>query len=104
LRKDLELKYNKSMKIDILKVAKLANLKLKDDEKTELENQLSSILEYIEKLNKIKTEDIEETSQVTNLENVEREDTVLPSLSQEQALFNAEKKHNGFFEVEAIFE
>ena len=92
------------MKIDILKIAKLANLKLKDDEKTELENQLSSILDYIEKLKELKTENIEETSQVTNLENVEREDTVLPSLSQEQALSNAEKKHNGFFEVEAIFE
>lgn len=92
------------MKIDILKIAKLANLKLKDDEKTELESQLSSILEYIEKLKELKTENIEETSQVTNLENVEREDIVLPSLSQEQALSNTEKKHNGFFEVEAIFE
>lgn len=38
------------MKIDILKVAKLANLKLKDNEENELEGQLTSILGYIEKL------------------------------------------------------
>ncbi|MCL4354108.1 Asp-tRNA(Asn)/Glu-tRNA(Gln) amidotransferase subunit GatC [Patescibacteria group bacterium] len=92
------------MKIDILKVAKLANLELKDDEKNELEKQLSTILEYIDKLKELNTENVEETSQVTNLENVEREDSVLPSLTQEQALSNAAKKHEGFFEVEAIFE
>ena len=92
------------MKIDILKVAKLANLKIKDDEKNELEKQLTSILDYIEKLKEVDTEGVEETNQVTNLENVEREDLALPSLEQGIALLNANKKHEGFFEVEAILE
>lgn len=92
------------MKIDILKVSKLANLTIKEDEKNELENQLGTIIEYIEKLKELKTENVEETSQVTNLENIEREDKKSSSLSQDQALSNAVKKHDGFFEVEAILE
>ena len=92
------------MKIDILKVAKLANLKLKDNEENELEGQLTSILGYIEKLKEVDTEGVEETSQVTNFENIEREDFTLPSLEQVTALSNANKKHEGFFEVEAILE
>jgi aspartyl-tRNA(Asn)/glutamyl-tRNA(Gln) amidotransferase subunit C len=92
------------MKIDILKVAKLANLKLDGDEEKELSSQLISILEYIEKLKEIDTNNVEETSQVTNLENQEREDLPMPSLEQESALSNANKKHDGFFEVGAILE
>ena len=92
------------MKIDILKVAKLANLKIGDDEKKELETQLTAILDYIEKLKELKTENSEETSQVTNLENVSREDSSIPSFKQNEALSNASKKHEGFFEVEAILE
>jgi len=92
------------MKIDILKVAKLANLKIGDDEKNELETQLTAIINYIEKLKELKTEHIEETSQVTNLENVTREDSIVPSFKQNEAISNASRKHEGFFEVEAILE
>ena len=92
------------MKIDILKIAKLANLKLKGDEEKVLEEQLTGILKYIEKLKEINTDNVDETSQVTNLENEGREDLAITSLEQESALSNANKKHEGFFEVEAILE
>ena len=52
------------MKIDVKHVAKLANLKISPDEETKFENQLSDILTYVEKLNEVKTEGIEETAQV----------------------------------------
>lgn len=94
--------YNKCMKIDVVHVAKLANLPLKDDEIKKFENQLSSILEYVEKLKEVDTKDVEITSQVTGLENVTREDEIIPSLTQKEALSNVKSQHNGFVKVRAI--
>lgn len=92
------------MKIDVTHVAKLANLPLTDTEKKKFEKQLSSILEYIEKLNEVNTNGIEPTSQVTGLENVTREDNATDSFSQEEALSNTSAKHNNLFKVPAILE
>lgn len=91
------------MKIDIIHIAKLANLEVTPDEEKKYKGQLASILDYINKLNEVETNQVEPTSQVTNLENVTKSDETSPSLSQqEEALSNAKKTHNGFFEVEAI--
>ncbi len=92
------------MKIDVNHVAKLANLTLEKGEEEKFEKQLSEVLEYISRLNELDTTDIEPTSQVTGLENVTREDKAHPSLSQEEALSNAKKSHNGLFQVKGIFE
>jgi len=91
------------MKIDIANVAKLANLKLSAKEEKDFEKQLSGILDYFKNLQKINTDKVEPISQITGLENVSREDEAKPSMSQEDALKNARKTHNGFFEVDAIF-
>ncbi len=90
------------MKIDVAHVAKLANLPLTDEEKKKFEKQLSSILEYIEKLSEVDTKGIEPTSQVTGLENVMREDAPSESLTQDEALKNTKSKHNGLFKVPAV--
>ncbi|OGH43638.1 MAG: asparaginyl/glutamyl-tRNA amidotransferase subunit C [Candidatus Levybacteria bacterium RIFCSPLOWO2_02_FULL_37_18] len=92
------------MKINVSHVAKLANLPLTDEEKKKFENQLSSVLKYVEKLREVDTSKVEETSQVTGLENVLREDQAAPSLSQGDALKNAKSKHNGLFKVPAILD
>jgi aspartyl-tRNA(Asn)/glutamyl-tRNA(Gln) amidotransferase subunit C len=92
------------MKIDVVHVAKLANLPLKKEDVKRYENQLSQILEYIEKLIKVNTENVKETSQTTGLENVTKEDIASPSLSADNALSNTKSKHNGLFKVKAIFE
>lgn len=104
LRKDSVLSYNGFMKINVSHVAKLANLPLTEKEKKRFEKQLSEILNYVEKLKEINASDIEETSQVTGLENVLRNDETKPSFSQEEALSNANSKHNGFFKVKAILQ
>lgn len=92
------------MKINVPHVAKLASLPLKKEEIEKLQKQLSAILGYISKLNELNTKNIEETSQVTALENITRSDNPSPSLSQEEVLKNAKNKHNGFFKVKALFE
>ncbi|MEK7518093.1 MAG: Asp-tRNA(Asn)/Glu-tRNA(Gln) amidotransferase subunit GatC [Patescibacteria group bacterium] len=92
------------MKINITHVAKLANLTLSKEEQEKFESQLSSVLDYVNKLKEIDTKNVEPTSQVTGLENVTREDEVKPSLSQEEALSNTKSKHTGLFKVKAILE
>jgi len=59
-------------------------------------------------MSKIKTLDttgIKETSQVTNLKNVFREDMIEKErmLTQEEALSNAKNTLDGYFKVKAIF-
>ncbi len=92
------------MKIDITKVAKLANLDLSEEEKNKFETQLSSILDYFKKLQELDTKNVEETSQVTGLENVVRQDKSELSLTQEDVLKNTEQKQNGLFKVKAILD
>ncbi len=91
-------------KIDIEYVAKLANLPLSSKERKTFEKQLPEILKYVSKLNKVNTDEVESISHITGLVNVTRSDEPTPSLTQQEALANAPKTHNGFFEVEAIFE
>lgn len=90
--------------IDVKHIAKLAELFLTEEEEKKFEKQLSAILEHIEKLSKVNVSKVAETSQVTGLENVEREDSATTSLSQEEATSQAKAKHNGLFEVPVILE
>ncbi len=61
---------------DVLHIAKLAKLKLSDEEVKKFGSQLSGVLEYFEQLSEVDTDNVEPTSQVTGLENVTREDEV----------------------------
>jgi aspartyl-tRNA(Asn)/glutamyl-tRNA(Gln) amidotransferase subunit C len=93
------------MKIDVKHIAKLANLTLNDEEIPKFEKQLSDILTYIETLNKLNTEKVNPTYQVTGLTNVLRTDEkITESLSQEEALKPAHKKSDGYFVVDQILE
>ena len=92
------------MEIDIEHVAKLANLPLDKRHMEILGEQLTETLLYIDRLNEIRTEKVEPTSQVTGLTNIIRDDTVSDSLPQEAALENAPDTHNGYIVVDAIFE
>lgn len=92
------------MLINIPHIAKLANLSIKKEDEKKFETQLSSVLDYIARLNEVNTSGVKETSQVTGLENITRQDKTLPSLSQADALSQTKSKHNGFFAVKGIFE
>lgn len=89
---------------EVKHVAKLANLPLSDEEITLFIVQLSAILAFVSKLQKIDTKDVGETSQVTGLENVFRADEIDNErlLTQEEALANAKETQNGFFKVPKI--
>lgn len=89
---------------DVEKVAELARLRLTPEEKEKYLSQLSSILDFVNKLDEIDTIDIEPISQVNGLENVFREDTVKPSLTPQEAIANAPSTYKDYIKVKAIFE
>ncbi len=85
-------------------VAKLARLAVTDEEKTLFGRQLSSILTYVETLNRVDTTQVEPTAHVIAMQNVLREDAVKPSLSREDVLANAPDSESGCFRVQKIIE
>lgn len=68
----------KNTREDILHLAKLSNLTLDDQEVEGLRQDLDNIVEYISQLDELGTENVEPTYQVFEMENVWREDEVLP--------------------------
>ncbi len=95
---------SKLTKTQVEYVAKLANLELGDKEIEKFSSQLSAILDYVSQLNEVDTKNVEPVAQITGLENVMRNDTTAPGLTNEEALSNASQKQDGFFKVKAIFE
>lgn len=61
---------------DVLKLARLARLAITDEEVENYRTQLSEILKYVEKLQKVDVSGLQPTSQVTGLKNVMREDEI----------------------------
>ena len=94
----------KISKQEVEHVAKLARLEITDTEKEAFTQQLSAILTYVEKLNRLKTEGVEPTATVPGQTNVFREDKARPSLPAEKALANAPEQAGGFFVVPKIIE
>jgi aspartyl-tRNA(Asn)/glutamyl-tRNA(Gln) amidotransferase subunit C len=70
----------------VLHVARLARLRLTDDEVGQMSHELSSILDHIEKLEELDLDGVEPTSHVVQLENVLREDVPRPSWPRERML------------------
>jgi aspartyl-tRNA(Asn)/glutamyl-tRNA(Gln) amidotransferase subunit C len=87
---------------DLDKIAHLARLKLKDEDREKFLGQVNQILKYVEKLEEIDTTGIEPLSHSLDLLNVVREDISIKSLTPEQALKNAPQKSENFFKVPKV--
>jgi len=70
----------------VLHVAKLARLRLDEDEIERMSSELSTILDHIEKIEELDLDDVEPTSHVVELENVLRADEPRPSWPRERIL------------------
>ncbi|MGA2508161.1 MAG: Asp-tRNA(Asn)/Glu-tRNA(Gln) amidotransferase subunit GatC [Chitinispirillaceae bacterium] len=88
----------------VLKIAKLARLRLSETEIENFTGQLGSILEFVKQLDRVDTGDIEPTCFVAPSHDTLRNDTEKPSLSQEDALRNGPKVKKGFFAVPKVIE
>lgn len=83
----------------VLHVAKLARLRLEDDELGRMSKELSGILEHVERIQQLHLKDVEPTSHVVELENVLRPDQPRPSWERERVLEPAPDPADGAFRV-----
>ncbi len=67
----------KLSKEDVLKLARLARLELQPDEINEYIDEINRILNYVEQLKLVDTNDMIPTNQVTGLINVIRSDQII---------------------------
>ena len=83
----------------VLHVARLARLRLSEDEVTRMASELSTILGHIEKIEELDLDDVEPTWHVVEVENVLREDEPRPSWPRERILEGAPDVAEGGFRV-----
>jgi len=90
-------------------ITKLTRIKLTDKEKEKFKNELSSIFDYVKKLNELDTEGIDPIYQVTGLVNALRQDEnrndfeMSPELN-EKLIGQAPQSENGFIKVKSVFQ
>ena len=84
----------------VLHVARLARLELSEDEQRRMSEELSKVLDHIEKIEELgDLADVPPTSHVVDVENVLRADEPRPSLAREKALESAPDAALGGFRV-----
>lgn len=91
---------------EVLRLATLANLTLTKEEINSLKVELSDVINYFEKLKKLRTDEISPTSQTTGLENVLKKDKVDATriLTKEEVLSATDKTHSSAFVVPQVID
>ena len=82
----------------------LAKLELSEDEKEQAKKDMGRMLDHIDKLRELDTEDVEPMSHLFPVNNVFREDVVTNGDTREELLNNAPGEKNGMFMVPRTFE
>jgi aspartyl-tRNA(Asn)/glutamyl-tRNA(Gln) amidotransferase subunit C len=83
----------------VLHVARLARLRLAEDEIDRMASELSSVLDHIEKISELDLDGVPPTTHVIDVENVLRPDVPRPSWPVERALEQAPDPADGGFRV-----
>ncbi len=80
-------------------VAELGKLRLTEDEKTMMQQDLTRVLQYMDILNSLDTDGVAPLTHVSGVENVFRADVVGPSFDRDEILKNAIAVEDGCFKV-----
>ena len=91
-------------KKSLLKLGKLARISISDDKLNNLSKDLNSILEFVDQLKEIKTDQVDPTSNSLNQKLEVRDDKVENKNSAEDVLENAPEKEMNFFVVPKVIE
>ena len=85
-------------------ISKLARISLDDKKVDSLSKNLSSIIEFIEKLNELNTEKIVPLTSIIDASLVSRKDDVKKENIRDQILKNSPEKNEEFFVVPKVIE
>ncbi len=87
---------------EILHIANLADLNIKEEEVAEYAKNLQDILEFAEIINNVNTENINETIGAGESYNVFRKDEIKEFEDKESLLQNAPEKENNMFKIPKV--
>jgi aspartyl-tRNA(Asn)/glutamyl-tRNA(Gln) amidotransferase subunit C len=87
---------------DVEKVALLARLKFDEAELEKITKHMVQIVQYVDKLSELNTEDVEPMAHALDIQNALAEDESRPSLSRKEVLKNAPKHDEEYFLVPAV--
>lgn len=87
-------------------IAQLANIPVSDQEAASLAESFNETMSVVNQLQELDTSTVPTTHQVTGLENVTRDDEIDEDrmFTQEEALANAARQHQGYFVVPQVIE
>ena len=89
---------------EVRKVARLARLEMSEADLLVMARQLSAILEYVDSLKNLNTDNVEPLAHPLPVQNVFRDDEPGTSLFPDEALCNAPARLGDFFAVPAILD
>ena len=87
----------------VAKIARLARIKLTDEQKTHYTSEISGILKWVEQLGEVNTDNVPQLTSVSAVKLPWREDKVTDGNQQEAILKNAPNEH-GCFVVPKVME
>lgn len=85
-------------------IARLARIKVTDDEVRQLEGELSGILEWVEQLDEVDTEGVEPMTRVVAMTMKQRDDVVADGGCADDIVKNAPSVDDHFFVVPKVVE
>jgi aspartyl-tRNA(Asn)/glutamyl-tRNA(Gln) amidotransferase subunit C len=88
----------------IQKIAHLARLEFDGVKEEEMVQHLNKIIDWMDVLNKINTDEVKPLTHMSAELNVLREDVVKETLSHEEGLLNAPKRDSDYFRVPKVLE
>lgn len=86
------------------KIARLARIRVTEEDKEKLSGELTNILTMIEELNAVDTKGVDPMTSVVQVKMHQREDVVSDGDIQDKILANAPEKAAGFFVVPKVVE
>ena len=92
-------KKNKISEQEVKKIAELSRLSLSREELKKRTQDMNNILNYMDTLNEIDTENVEELYNVNDIKNSLREDNYESSLDKEDVLANSPSSNSDYVEV-----
>lgn len=87
---------------EVQHVAQLARLDFTEEEEEQMAEELSQMLDYVDKLDELDTSGVPPMSHVLDVTNVFREDEIESRIDQEQALAPAPETEGGYFQVPKV--
>ena len=88
----------------VRRIARLARIKISDEEAQGLQSELSGILAWVEQLSEVDTDNVEPMTRVVPIELKQREDVVTDGEQAEAVVANAPVRENQFYAVPKVVE